>query len=46
MEEKGNACKTLTGKRKDHWEDGDVGWRAILRWVFEKDGEAVKTGFG
>jgi hypothetical protein len=38
MGEKRNAYGALVGKpeERDHWEDQDVGGRAILKWILEK----------
>jgi hypothetical protein len=35
MGEKRNAYRILVGKpeERDHWEDQDVGWWTILKWI-------------
>jgi hypothetical protein len=30
-----------TQKERDHWEDQDVGWWTILKWILERQDEMV-----
>ena len=32
-------------EERDHWEDQDVDWRIILRWIFRKWEGVVGTGW-
>jgi hypothetical protein len=37
MGERRNAYRILVGrKERDHWEDQDVDWWTILKWILEK----------
>jgi hypothetical protein len=36
MGEKRNAYWWESQKERDHWEDQDVGWWTILKWILER----------
>jgi hypothetical protein len=38
MGEKRNTYRILVGKpeERDYWEDQDVGWWTILKWILER----------
>jgi hypothetical protein len=31
-------------KERDHWENLDVGWRIMLRWILDRSDDVVWTG--
>jgi hypothetical protein len=44
MGKKRNAYRIFVGKERDHWEDQDVGWWTILKWILERQDGMVWIG--